>query len=70
MSEEPNLDNTVITSDSQFIAMTNRQGRREGTELRGCSCPLQNNVTTSAFLVILTHCRSSSKAVQYEVVAF
>jgi hypothetical protein len=30
MFEEPNLGNAVITSDSQFIALTNRQGRRDG----------------------------------------
>jgi len=31
MFEEPNLGNAVITSDSQFIALMNRQGRRDGT---------------------------------------
>jgi len=30
MFEEPNLGNVVITSDSQFIALMNRQGRRDG----------------------------------------
>lgn len=30
MSEESNLDNTVITSDSQFIALMNRQGCLDG----------------------------------------
>jgi hypothetical protein len=30
MFEEPNLGNAVITSDSQFIALMNRQGRRDG----------------------------------------
>jgi hypothetical protein len=30
MFEEPNLDNAVITSDSQFLALMNRQGRRDG----------------------------------------
>jgi hypothetical protein len=30
MSEEPNLDDTVITSDSQFIALTSSQGCQDG----------------------------------------
>jgi hypothetical protein len=30
MFEDPNLGNAVITSDSQFIALMNRQGRRDG----------------------------------------
>jgi hypothetical protein len=30
MFEEPNLGNAVITSDRQFIAPMNRQGRRDG----------------------------------------
>jgi hypothetical protein len=30
MFEEPNLGNAVITSDGQFIALMNRQGRRDG----------------------------------------
>lgn len=34
MSEESNLDNTVITSDSQFIALTSRHGCQDGRAKR------------------------------------
>jgi hypothetical protein len=34
MFEEPNLGNAVITSDSQFIPLMNRQGRRDGRAKR------------------------------------
>jgi hypothetical protein len=35
-------------------------------ELRGCSCLLQNTVTTSTFLTTFTFCRLRSKTVQYD----
>jgi hypothetical protein len=47
MSEETHLDNTVMTSDSQFIALMNWQGSpHAGTRGRGCL--LDNTATSSA----------------------
>lgn len=67
MSEEPNLDNTVITSDSQFIALT-KSKVVEMAELRGCSCLLENTATTSTFLV--TFYTQSLMQKEYSMTAF
>jgi len=60
MFEEPNLGNVVITSDSQFIALMNRKGRRDGG-VKMLLKSVRKHGDYFRIVVTFAYCRLSSK---------